>query len=292
LNTMPESGDLAGPSGRPAIRNGSTSQAQIRYSFLIPDEVSGLYGDVSVEMPGPDVNLPAGLGYSTFSRYPDFVTTFRYQAADVVQDPCDGGQYIDERWHLQFGTLVRDLGVEGDGISVNPVRTTATGWGTQLSGRMKIFPLLNPCGNLSDYMMFTVTYGNGIGHYFADLHNVDAVNDAAYNAITDDLTPLPLFAYYAGYQHDWLPHLRSTAVYSHIDLDSQVVPGSMTPYHRGDYFSINLVAHSEPCTPIDAERNARLSFFGGMEYLFGQRENLAGDWGANQRVMLFFGASK
>jgi hypothetical protein len=127
-NTMPDTFDLAGPAGRPAIY-GSSTQPQIRYTLVHPvdpspqpDDLSGFYGDVSIEMPGADVNLPSTTNYSTFSRFPDFVATIRYQAANVVGKSDDNTTKVAfERWHLQFGAVVRDLGVEGDGINVKPV---------------------------------------------------------------------------------------------------------------------------------------------------------------------------
>ena len=293
-NTMPDTFELAGPAGRPAILNGQP-RFGIRISTPIPnlENSSGVIGNISIEVPQADVNLPSVTDYATFSRYPDFVTTIRYQAATVVCDPCDSEtRYGFEYWHVQFGAVVRDLGVEGNGVGVNPVRQTTTGWGTQLSGQFKIFP--NPTFEApNDSVLFSLTWGQGIGHYFPDLNNVSPVNDAAYNTATNTLTPLPLFAYFVGYEHDWTARLRSTVVYSRIDLDSISIPGATTPYRRGDYMAINLVLHQYQCLPNDTKRSSKSAhcFMGGLEYLFGQRENLAGDWGADQRILLFIAAS-
>jgi hypothetical protein len=289
----PESYDQAGPSGWPHILS-SIGQPQIRYMFLLPEKDTGFVGNLSVEMPTADVNLSGRDGYSTFSRYPDCVSTLRYQSADLVADDCDKNFYFKEYWHIQFGAVVRDLGVEGNGTTVSAVRNTATGWGTQLSGKCNVFANSRPDQCLSDYLMFSLTWGEGIGRYFADLHNVSPVNDAAYNPVTNTLTPLPIFTYLAGYEHDWSNNLRSTAAYSHIDLDSISIPGGTTPYHQGDYLSINLVFHQEPCLPNNVAKTSysRHFFLGGLEYLFGQREDLAGNFGSDQRVLLFFGGSK
>ena len=75
-----------------------------------------------------------------------------------------------------------------------------------------------------------------------------------------------------------------------------MVSGNATvPYKRGDYFSINLVGHKEFCIPdpkVPTNPGSELALFGGVEYLYGERENLAGAFGADQRVMIFFAASR
>jgi hypothetical protein len=294
LSTMPNTFDAAGPLGRPAIYG--QGQPQIRFAYLQSPEATGFNGAISVEMPGADVNLPKAPEYSTFSTYPDLVANIRYQVAKMVTDPCDNQKYAIEYWHVQFGALVRDIGVEGDGMAANDVRKTTTGWGTQLSGQIALFADRNSDDPPKDSVIFSLTWGRGIGHYFADLHNVSPVNDAVYDATTNTLTALPLFANCVGYRHDWATHIRSDVVYGHVELDSKAAPQDAKPYHRGDYMSINLVLHGEPCHPrpeleSDASKRTRRVFMGGMEYLFGQRENLAGDWGADQRILLFFAAS-
>jgi hypothetical protein len=78
-------------------------------------------------------------------------------------------------------------------------------------------------------------------------------------------------------------------------LDSQQIPGGNTinlPYRRGDVFSINLLYHSEPCTdPDDPAKRKEHHFVTGLEYLYGQKENLAGAFGADHRVMFMVGAA-
>lgn len=197
---------------------------------------------------------------------------------------------------FSFGALIRDLGIEDDRKGVVPVvREETTGWGTQLSGRYTVRGKDDPVHGLYDYVMFSATFGEGIGHYFPDLHVLNPVNDAAYNSTTNLIDPLPVFAYFGGYQHDWTENLRSSFVYSHIDLDSQLVPGNATvPYKRGDYFSVNLVWHDARCTPNKdtSKPGTQFTFYGGAEYLFGEHEVLSGAFGADQRIMVFFAASR
>ena len=229
-------------------------------------------------MPGADVYLPTTAPgapiYTTFSRYPDFVASVEYQDGEFVENPCTHKNVYNESWHLKWGSVVRDLGVEK---ADNTVRDTTFGWGTQLSGQYTLFR--GPRDGLRDFLYFSVTYGDGISHYLNDLHLVNAVNDAAFNRVNGILTPLPVCAYYGAITHEWGEKLRSTAVYSHDDLNSEQVPGGSTttlPYRRGDTMSINLMYHSEPCVndPSDPKKTNKLEhhFVAGMEYLFGQKE--------------------
>ena len=300
LDVIPDTIDLGGPNARTWIRAG---QAQIRYTKPpenAKNDPSGFYWTASVEAPGADVYLPTTAGgapsYSTFSRFPDFVATVKYQSGEIAKNPCTQGDVYNEFWHLQFGSVIRDLGVER---SDNSVREETTGWGTQLSGQYTIYR--NPCQGLRDFLYFSATYGNGISHYINDLHLVNPVNDAAYDWKSNTITPLPVFGFYAGITHEWLPHLRSTAVYSHVELDSEFIPAIPTgtaappPYRRGDYMSINLMYHDEPCVkdPTNQAQNNMLQhhFVAGLEYLFGQKEDLSGAFGEDHRVMFMVGAA-
>lgn len=321
--SLPESADLAGPIGRPTIRGstGITTQPQIRVSLPASgDLLNGWFVNCAVEQPGADVLTPVvvpvagGVAltpinhYSTFSRFPDVVGKVYYQTGGTEANAWTGSPVAYSPFHLEFGVLLRDLGVEGDGKGVPGIREDTTGWGIQLSGRQEVSFLSDAtpiCGR-HDYVMFGATYGEGIGHYFADLHMLNPVNDAAYNSTTGILSPLPVFAFYGAYQHAWSGTVHSTAAYSHIDLDSQSIPGnSASPYKLGDYFSLNLVwaddgtfgnfcipkspgstaTSSNPNCPNGTPYQVHLS--AGAEYLFGERETLNGNFGADQRLMFF-----
>jgi len=294
LAAIPETIDLGGPSGRPWFYE---STPQIRYKALEPSQrqsdPTGLYGDLSVELPDVDIYLPDGMGYATRCRYPDFVATLRYQAGQWAQNKCLGNNEYREFWHLQVGALVRDLGLEqSDGLA-RTWRKEVTGWGVQLSGRYAVYR--DPSWELRDYAFFSITGGEGIARYFNDLHMVSPTYDVSFNPSDDSLTPLPVLAYFAAYQHDWTRYLRSTAVYSHVDVESLDPAGMLasSPYRRGDYLSLNLMYHKNVCgphTPPSVE-NTEHTIFAGVEYLFGQKENLDGARGESHRLMLVIAAT-
>ena len=287
-DVVPDTVDINGPNSRAWIRGG---QPQIRYRLVEPfdtkSDPSGAYVNTSVEMPISDVYAPAGMGYSSFAATPDIVVAGRYQEGEWAKNPCHGGRVYDEWWHVQCAGLFRSLGVER---SDDSVRENAFGWGAQLTTRYTIF---RDC-ELTDYAFASATVGEGIGRYFNDLHLVSAIYDAAYDNVVNDLTPLPVVAWFAAYQHEWTPHLRSTAVFSQIQLDSRQIPGGTASlYESGDYISCNVMYHHEPCT-TDKKTGDKIehNFFAGVEYLYGQKDNLVGGSGDAHRLMFVIAASK
>jgi hypothetical protein len=134
----------------------------------------------------------------------------------------------------------------------------------------------------------------GIGRYFNDLNLVNPVNDASFNPATGELDALAVFGYFVAYQHDWEKHFRSTACYSHLDLDSdsQIVAPGTSPYRHGDYVSVNLIYHVDLCEfAADPTKNSEHTLYAGFEYLYGHKEDLNGNRGQDQRFMFMVAAT-
>ncbi len=292
--------DFLGAIGRPSIKAG---QYQVGATFLQPDDPkkdpTGIYSAVSVEGSSPDIdnsiidNTPPfrPVPYVSFSHYPDLIWTLRY--ADF-QDPKT------ENWHVQLGSVFRDLSVEQP--FANPNGSTF-GWGLQLSGAIAI---VNPC-DFRDYVYFSATGGRGIGHYFNDLHLVTPIYDAVYPSTNPGADPelIPLMACYLGYTHQWSFHWRSTASFSYIGLTNPV-PSSALMFHQGEEFSVNLVYelfHGESgfsykivgddgyLHKVDVAKSQHV-VLAGVEGIWGQRENFTGGVGSDNRVMLEIAVSK
>jgi hypothetical protein len=287
LSIIPDTVDIIGPNGRATLLKG---QPLLGYRFLQPENAvndpNGLYGNVSAEMPNPEIDLSvANAGatkttqYSSYSRYPDFVATLRYQEGDWGTDSCTKATSYVEQWHVQFGSVFRDLSVEQSNTS-NQGETT--GFGLQLSGGYAIER--GPCCNLRDYLFFSVTGGKGVARYFNDLSLINPINDAAYNGT--DLSLVPICACYAGFEHEWTQQWRSTITYGHISLENPQA-GSALAYHTGDYLSVNLIRQFDSCA-----NSIPHHAFLGLEYLYGQREDFKGDFGADNRVMFVVAATK
>jgi hypothetical protein len=88
-------------------------------------------------------------------------------------------------------------------------------------------------------------------------------------------------------------------VYSEVDADTFNSPGLTTsPYRRGRYMVANLVYATQvpafsatpPATPPSQGTAAPKpgNLFTGIEFLYGERENLNGATGADQRIQFTF----
>jgi hypothetical protein len=282
---LPFTLDLEGPNARVTVgQNGAPSgQGRIGYFLLpMPKNGPGPEFSVNMEMPTPEIatasNAAASKSTSTFARYPDFTSTFRYSGGCF-----NSKQEYEEEWHVQLAGVVRDLGLEN---ANQTLERHETGWGLSLSGHLAF---LTPISNVvADRISGSITGGQGIAHYIADLHT-GGINDAV---LTDNrsLDALTAIAGYAGYTHNWSDYWRSTATYSHVTLDSVKTAAQTTsPYRFGDYFAVNIVYHivtDGSLLPHPVADNVKTyKFTSGFEYLYGRKETLDGHAGDDQRFM-------
>jgi hypothetical protein len=281
-SAMPEVLDLAGPNARITVFDAGVGAGQgiLSYEFL-SDEPEGFEIIGSIEQAIPEIYSPPG--DEPFAHYPDLVLATQYVDGDYALIHPDQQQpQFFEAWHLQWASVLRDLGSElPTGVDQNEV-----GWGTAFSGAWR-FPASNPLQQV-DRIMFSAAYGEGISHYIADLNNADAVINAS-----GDLEALPAFAAYVAYKHEWNEFWRSTVTLSHVSLDSTVPLGvTSSPYHSGDFAAINLVYHRilSPDNPAKKIRGER--FYTGIEYLFGKKETLDGAAGEAHRIVFLVALRK
>lgn len=177
-------------------------------------------------------------------------------------------------WNYKVGLLLRQL--RGQYISPTddnlahgaPIDETF-GWGLTTSGRIGLSRLTE-----SDFLLWQLSYGEGIGRYLNDLGTVRG-GDAVFSP-DGELDALPVFAGYLSYQHlwgkrprflmDWSGILRSNFTVSWVDLDTyDYQPGDA--YDRTWRASANLLYYPT--------QNVRL----GAELLWGQRKNKDGTKG-------------
>jgi hypothetical protein len=302
-DALPPTLDLAGPNARVTTTQiGPMAGGQGRISYWLhnmPNPTSGTQDgyaiNVSMEQPMPEIAAnpnPAKPAQpaTTFARFPDLIATFKVgemQAGSSKTQP----QPEYQLWHVQFGSIVRSLGLErGD----NSIDESAFGWGLSLSGNYSFF--WDPNLKVRDSVYGSVTYGVGIAHYISDLRTPstsaatsgnDAILDGTY------LRPLPDLGYYVGYLHNWTDSWRSTVSYSHVTLESQG-QSIKTLYRFGDYVSANIEWHRlVPGLPLDKANNpTQYSFDMGLEYLYGRFEELSGFAGQDQRLSLVTSISK
>jgi hypothetical protein len=274
----PETLDLAGPNARITMNDAGTGKGAGRVSYdLFSPGPEGFRGIVSLEQPLPEIATQTTT--ATFASFPDLVTALYYVEGDWLDFEGDNiPERFYERWHLQFASVIRDLGIEDR----NGFEQTVFGWGTALSGSFRI--PVNPCLQTMDRVLFSVTYGEGIAHYITDLNASPDAQDAVVN-LASVLEPLPALAWYVGYTHNWTDTLRSSATYSQVRLDSIASPfARRSPYRTGDYFAINLVYHRPFMVAMPGGPRLH-NFFTGFEYLVGEKETLDVAEADAQRIM-------
>ncbi|MGB5512918.1 MAG: DcaP family trimeric outer membrane transporter [Thermoanaerobaculia bacterium] len=192
---------------------------------------------VALEQPGDGSVQDADL----LTRWPDLVGTVRW---------THGGS------HLRGGGILRDIRASAaDGASV-----AATGWGVAGSGKVML--------PAKSDLVFEVSYGEGVGAYYND-----GPPAGVYDPETSSLELLPLFAYYAAFEHDWSETLSSSLLYAALEVDNlesqQGVAGK-----KSAYFSLNLIWRPDP----------RLMF--GIEFLSGGRRDKDDAEGTVNRLQL------
>jgi hypothetical protein len=253
----PEEVDFEGINGRVIVR-----QTQIRY---FPQIGKNLRLMVSLEDPNPQVT-----GGSGVSDYPDLVASIRRDWFS--------------RWHVKSALLVRQIGaianngVDQNGQSCDPGITNLAcvpivnagekqkvfGWALTASGNVQV-----PWWNENDNFLFQLNYGEGIGRYLNDLSSVtslgiDGGQDAVINPATGEMKALPAFGGYLAFQHWWAKSLRSTFLYSLVNVNNLDFQPA-TAYHQTQRASANIIW--SPISNIDL----------GAEFLWGERSNNGAD---------------
>ncbi len=159
--------------------------------------------------------------------------------------------------HLMGSFLVRDLRASSN----NGPTETAFGWGGSVSGKVGM-PFLGK----KDFMTFSVTYGEGIASNFND-----APPDAVFDSTGSSLEAIPVFGWFASYEHWWSEQFTSTLVYGSLDVDNRAAQPSDS-FDKTQYASANLIW-------IPTER-----WLFGVEALWGKRVDKDGADGTDFRT--------
>ncbi len=201
----PDTLDFQGPNSQVSIRN-----PQIRYSVKLGEKSSLRF---SIEKASSDILFKtAEFSALPNSPVPDTVVTFRHE--------YDSG-------HLQLGGLFRDIAA----YLPNGARDSVFGWGINLSGSQKLWG--------KDTLVYQAAYGPGIQRYLNDTSGlgIDAAPVSSYQRY---LRALPTTATYFGYQHWWVPKVRSNIVYGFLQVNNTAYQAGSI-YHKSDYLAGNLI---------------------------------------------------
>jgi len=228
--------DFQGPNALVTIRN-----PQFRYSVLVANKTTF---SVSLEKPSSDVEF----------------TTPEFNAQPNSPSP-DGTLKLRremERGHVQLSALFRSVAAFlPDGRS-----EAVFAWGFNFAGATRLFG--------KDTAVYQGAYGNGIERYINDTSGLGI--DAAVSSLQNPhIQALPVVATYGGVQHFWVPRLRSSVVYSFVQVqNTEAQPGKT--YHQGNYAAGNLIWNPFGSLTV------------GGEFLYGWRVNKDGSSGNAPRI--------
>ncbi|WP_149497399.1 DcaP family trimeric outer membrane transporter [Roseiconus lacunae] len=176
----------------------------------------------------------------------------RTESPDIISHLRFDGEFAE----TQAAFLVRKIGFQPAGQPV----LTGTGWGVNLTGSVH----LTECTRV--YSQLTV--GEGIGSYRG---SPDVVSTGPNSAAI-----LPMFGWMIGCKHSWTDCLTSNMTFSQLTLED--LPGQeATNLRRTDYLAVNLIY-----SPYQR-------LFGGLEYLYGLRENHNRQQADAHRLQMSFG---
>ena len=183
------------------------------------------------------------------TRWPDLVAAGTWMA---------GGRYLK---HLRLSGLARDLRAEGTDGSTD----SALGWAVSGSAKLGL-----PFLGAKDSFKFTVHYGDGYGSQLKG-----GPLEGVFNLVSSELATIGVFGSYGGIQHFWSDRWRSNLVYGYVNSDNPTfVAGDI--FDNTNYAATNLI-----WTPY---KNIKL----GVEYLWGRRENVDGEFGTANRFILSY----
>ncbi len=240
--------DYEGPGGIVAMR-----QSLVRYTHAVTDRFRIA---LAMEQPWSDLTLTDAAGNrldgQRIQDMPDFTSHLRYD---------------NQLGHLQLAGIVRKLTFQptvGDKLNEAGYGLNFAGdfhpWAACLGTSPADSDCLLPMQQALTKCRITGTFavGYGIKRYIQDANGLGL--DAAINA-TGELEGLFARGWFVGYEHWWTPRWTSSFVYGQNGVSGiPTLPAST--YKGAQYLATNVM-----WIPID-------NTFVGVEYLWGERENI------------------
>lgn len=219
-------------------------QPSARMTLPIRD---GIYWATSVERPFSDITTN-GLG-TNVQDVPDVATHLRFES------------YVG---HLQAATVLRGIGYQetaGDTTRQMGVGVSGSAVFHPWAILMGTNPVTDPCpsGLTRSRILLMTAWGPGVGRYVNDLAGQGF--DGQVDPITGDFDLVESFGWNASYEHWFNEHWLTNYTIGNVNVDNNA------DQPAGTYDNTTYVAASLWWIPV-----TRMSF--GMEYMWGERENL------------------
>lgn len=254
VDNYPETVDFNGPIGNTFIR-----QPQIRYTYGTPD-----YGNFSVALENSSSYVLFQDGDATEGFFPNAMPSSLSRMPDLVLRWDKGFQWGS----MSVRGVTQELRVD-DGAGAE---AQARGWGAGTSALVKTFG--------SDYLVLTVTYGDGIGRY------LNYIEGAVYDPADQEILMERAVAVIAGYQYKQSDVLRFNLVYGMTrNFDNGYTDFIRTLGFDSGRFGINRTVQQAHLGFI---YNPLKSVDVGVEAIWAFRKTLAGETGDDIRTNLSF----
>jgi hypothetical protein len=239
-------------------------QAQFRWTHPFGERLALA---LAAENPSPNISASDGSPVQAVNQVPDFVARLRWAPGEQTLVQGGLGNWRQDRLsgggHVQLAFVLRQIRGEYE-----PNATLSIlGGGVHYSGR-----ITSPLNADRDRILFALSGGWGIGRYITDLGAVGG-QDAVYDPATNTLQALPVLSGYVGYEHWWIPTLRSTATWGTVYVDNLDVQTG-NAFNRTDRATFNL-----SWSPIP-----RIDIVG--EFLWGRRLNKDGQRGEARQLQI------
>lgn len=171
-------------------------------------------------------------------------------------------QYAKGASHIRVSGVLRGLNYYD---VLNAQLTNRFGWGAQLSGSLRVVPMLE--------LYAQGIYGKGIGKYINDLQvlSVDLMPNIAENG---QMSALPMYGASAGLNLKLSKTVNFSAGYARMGIDDVQGYVQDDTYHIGNYAVANIFW--KPIKPMTL----------ALEYLHGQRINMNGEQGRANTINL------
>ncbi len=234
----PDQIDEQGPNAQVAIRS-----PLFQYSLLIAKKTTF---SISAEKPNSDV----------------LFTTPEFEAQPNSPSP-DGTLKIRremDRGHVQLSALLRSVAA----FLPDGRHESVFGWGFNFAGNQRVWG--------KDTVVFQGAYGNGIERYINDTSGLGI--DAAVSSLQNPhIQALPVVATYGALQHFWNTRVRSSAIYSFVQVQNTEAQIASI-YHQGQYMGGNLIWNPFGSLTV------------GGEFLYGWRTNKDDSTGNAPRIQI------
>jgi hypothetical protein len=234
----PDQIDEQGPNAQVAIRS-----PLLQYSVLVAKKTTF---SISAEKPNSDVLFMT----------PDFV-------AQPNSPSPDGTLKIRremDRGHLQLSALFRSVAA----FLPDGRHESVFGWGFNFAGATRLWG--------KDTAVYQIAYGNGIERYINDTSGLGI--DAAVSSLQNPhIQALPVVATYGALQHFWNDRVRSSAIYSFVQVQNTEAQ-LPSIYHQGQYMGGNLIWNPFGSLTV------------GGEFLYGWRVNKDDSTGNAPRIQI------